>query len=80
MNEDSTWGQVLVASAFKGALFAVVKAASRRSAASGYASLTGTWPGKESALRRRPELVSGAREGQEGFAVTPRLARRLKSL
>lgn len=49
MNEDSTWGQVLIASAFKGALFGVVKAASRRSAATGYASLTGTWPGKQSA-------------------------------
>ena len=68
MNEDSTWGQVLVASAFKGALFAVVKAASRRSAASGYASLTGTWPGKESARQDAPNS-SVARE--KGRKVSP---------
>jgi Protein of unknown function (DUF4235) len=55
MNEDSTWGQVLIASAFKGALSAVAKAASRRSAASGYASLTGTWPGKQSSRKDAPK-------------------------
>jgi hypothetical protein len=51
MNEESSWGQVLIGSALKGAVFAVIRAASRRSAATGFASLTGTWPGKKSSRR-----------------------------
>jgi hypothetical protein len=47
-NGDSSWGQVIIASAMKGAVFGVVKAATDRAGASGYAYLTGTWPGKES--------------------------------
>jgi hypothetical protein len=47
-NRDSSWGQVMIASAMKGAVFGVVKAATDRAGASGYAYLTGTWPGKES--------------------------------
>jgi Protein of unknown function (DUF4235) len=44
---NRSWGQVLAASAMKGAVFAVVKAASSRSGAAGFASLTGTWPGQK---------------------------------
>jgi hypothetical protein len=47
-----SWRQVIVASAMKGAVFAVVRAASRRSGAATFAHLTGTWPGKHSARPR----------------------------
>lgn len=53
MNKDNTWGQVLVASALKGGVFAVIRAASRRSTATGFASLTGTWPGRQSSSQER---------------------------
>jgi hypothetical protein len=47
-----SWRQIIVASALKGAVFAVVRAASRRSGAAGFAYLTGTWPGKYAARQR----------------------------
>jgi uncharacterized protein DUF4235 len=41
------WPKVLAAAALQGALFAVVKAAIHRTAATGTHKLTGTWPGDE---------------------------------
>jgi hypothetical protein len=41
------WPEVLAAAALQGALFAVVKAAVDRTAATGTHKLTGTWPGDE---------------------------------
>ena len=48
-DQDSSWREVMVASAMKGAVFGVVKAAADRAGATGFAEVTGTWPGKESA-------------------------------
>jgi Protein of unknown function (DUF4235) len=42
------WREVLVAAALQGAIFALVKAAADRGAASATRRLTGTWPGKDS--------------------------------
>jgi hypothetical protein len=41
------WPEVLAAAVLQGALFAVVKAAIDRTAATGTHKLTGTWPGDE---------------------------------
>jgi len=41
------WPEVLAAAALQGALFAVVKAAIDRTAATGTHKLTGAWPGGE---------------------------------
>ena len=57
-----SWRQVIIASAMKGAVFAVVRAASRRSGAAGFAYLTGTWPGKYSTRRKRDDRARGASE------------------
>jgi Protein of unknown function (DUF4235) len=40
------WGEVLVAAALEGAIFAVVKAVADRGAAEGTRKLTGVWPGE----------------------------------
>jgi Protein of unknown function (DUF4235) len=40
-----TWGEILIAAAVHGAVFAVVKAAVDRAAAEGTRKLTGVWPG-----------------------------------
>ncbi len=40
------WHEILIAAAIQGAIFAVVKAAVDRGAATGTRALTGTWPGK----------------------------------
>lgn len=42
--EDFGWGEVLVAAALQGAIFAVVKAAVDRGGAHGVRRLTGRWP------------------------------------
>ena len=42
------WGEVLVAAALQGAIFAAVKALVDRSGAEGFRRLTGTWPGEDS--------------------------------
>jgi hypothetical protein len=47
-----SWREILVASALKGAVVAVVRAASRRSGAAGFEYLTGTWPGKHAARQK----------------------------
>ncbi|MBF6175317.1 DUF4235 domain-containing protein [Nocardia blacklockiae] len=39
------WREVLLAAALQGAVFGLVKAAVDRAGATGYESLTGTWPG-----------------------------------
>jgi hypothetical protein len=41
------WPEVLAAAALQGALFAVIKAAVHRTAATGTQKVTGTWPGDE---------------------------------
>jgi hypothetical protein len=48
---DSGWKEVVFAAAMKGAVFGAVKATIDRAGATGYAQLTGTWPGKQSAAR-----------------------------
>jgi hypothetical protein len=48
-DRDSGWREVVFAAAMKGAVFGVVKATINRAGATGYAQVTGTWPGKESA-------------------------------
>ena len=40
------WGEVLIAATLQGAIFAVVKAATDRGAATATRKLTGFWPGK----------------------------------
>ncbi|AFT98154.1 MULTISPECIES: DUF4235 domain-containing protein [Nocardia] len=41
---NHTWREVLLAAALQGAIFGLVKAAIDRAGATGYQSLTGTWP------------------------------------
>ncbi len=43
-DEDRGWGEILVAAALQGAIFALVKAAIDRSGAVGVRKLTGQWP------------------------------------
>jgi predicted metal-dependent enzyme (double-stranded beta helix superfamily) len=43
-DEDRGWGEILLAAALQGAIFAVVKAAVDRGGASGVRRLTGEWP------------------------------------
>lgn len=43
-DEDRGWGEVLVAAALQGAIFAVVKAAVDRGGATGVRKVTGEWP------------------------------------
>nr|BFE58198.1 DUF4235 domain-containing protein [Dactylosporangium thailandense] len=44
-DEDRAWGEILVAAALQGAIFAVVKAAVDRAGAIGVRRATGYWPG-----------------------------------
>ena len=43
-DEERGWGEVLVAAALQGAIFAVVKAAVDRGGATGVKRVTGSWP------------------------------------
>jgi predicted metal-dependent enzyme (double-stranded beta helix superfamily) len=43
-DEDRGWGEIVVAAALQGAIFAVVKALVDRGGAAGVRKLTGTWP------------------------------------
>ncbi|MFD9359405.1 DUF4235 domain-containing protein [Streptomyces sp. NPDC060031] len=45
MDEGRPWGQILIAAAVQGAIFAVVKASVERSGALATRRMTGTWPG-----------------------------------
>lgn len=44
-DENRGWGEVVVAAALQGAIFAVVKALVDRAGATGVRRMTGTWPG-----------------------------------
>jgi predicted metal-dependent enzyme (double-stranded beta helix superfamily) len=46
-DERSGWGQVLLAAALQGAIFALIKAAFDRAAAEGVRHVTGEWPSEE---------------------------------
>lgn len=48
---SKSWPSVLTAAALQGAIFAVVTASMERLAAAGTQSLTGTWPGEDSAAK-----------------------------
>jgi len=43
-DEDRSWGEILLAAAIQGAIFAAVKAAVDRGGATGVRRLTGEWP------------------------------------
>lgn len=43
-DEQSRWGEILVAAAIQGAIFAVVRAAVDRAGAAGVRKVTGSWP------------------------------------
>ena len=45
-DETKGWGEVLVAAAAEGAVFGGVKALVDRAGATGFAHLTGAWPGR----------------------------------
>lgn len=45
VDEHRGWGEILMAAALQGAIFAVVKAAVDRAGAEGVRRVTGTWPG-----------------------------------
>ena len=44
LDSERGWGEVLVAAALQGAIFAIVKAAVDRGSAEGVRRLTGSWP------------------------------------
>jgi hypothetical protein len=44
-DQDRSWREALAAAAVEGAVFGLVKAAVDRGGATGFARLTGTWPG-----------------------------------
>ena len=46
-DERRGWGEVLLAAALQGAIFALIKAAFDRAAAEGVRQVTGEWPGEE---------------------------------
>jgi hypothetical protein len=49
---DKGWPEILTAAALQGAIFAVVTASVERLAAAGTRSLTGTWPGEDSDVKK----------------------------
>ena len=46
-DRNKGWGEVLLAAALHGAIFAVVRAVVDRGGAAGFHRLTGSWPGPE---------------------------------
>ena len=46
-DERRGWGEVLLAAALQGAIFALIKAAFERATAEGVRQVTGDWPGEE---------------------------------
>ncbi|MEW2295014.1 DUF4235 domain-containing protein [Streptomyces sp. NPDC006743] len=46
LDEDRRWGEILLAAAVQGALFAVVRSAVDRAGAAAIARSTGVWPAK----------------------------------
>jgi len=49
---DKGWPEILAAAALQGAIFAVVTASVERLTAAGTRSLTGTWPGDDSDVKK----------------------------
>jgi hypothetical protein len=45
LDRDRGWGEILLAAAIQGAIFAATKAAIDRAGARGFTKLTGSWPG-----------------------------------
>jgi Protein of unknown function (DUF4235) len=43
-DEERAWGEILIAAALQGAIFAIVRAAVDRGGAEGFRKLTGRWP------------------------------------
>jgi hypothetical protein len=61
-DEARGWVEVLTAAALEGAVFAGVKAAVERAGATGFARVTGTWPGEtEPPKKRRHRALSWKR-------------------
>ena len=52
------WPEILTAAALQGAIFAVVTASLERLAAAGTRSLTGTWPGEDSDVKKEQKASS----------------------
>ena len=46
-DERRGWGEILLAAALQGAIFALIKAAFDRATAEGVRQVTGDWPGEE---------------------------------
>jgi len=46
-DERRGWGEILVAAAVQGVIFALIKAVFERAAAEGVREVTGDWPGEE---------------------------------
>jgi Protein of unknown function (DUF4235) len=46
-DERRGWGEILLAAALQGAIFALIKAVFERAAAAGVREVTGDWPGEE---------------------------------
>jgi Protein of unknown function (DUF4235) len=46
-DERRGWGEILLAAALQGAIFALIKAVFERAAAEGVREVTGDWPGEE---------------------------------
>jgi hypothetical protein len=62
-NRDNSWTEIVLSSALRGAVIAVVRAVIKRSGATAYRNVTGTWPGKSSAEaeeRRRDDRAQHA--------------------
>ena len=59
------WGEVLIAATIQGAIFAVVKAAVDRGAATATLKLTGIWPGNDSAAEAEKEREKQAKKEQK---------------
>ena len=58
------WGEILLAAALQGAIFAVVQAALDRGTAEGTSKLTGVWPGDDT--DGQPGDSSREQSGEEG--------------
>jgi hypothetical protein len=58
------WGEILLAAALQGALFAVVQAALDRGTAEGTSKLTGVWPGNDGADQSGDNAREQSEEGR----------------
>ena len=53
LDRDSSWTKMVVSSALRGVVFAVVRSVIRRAGATAFANVTGTWPGKSTETETR---------------------------